>query len=241
MVLDRERFLSILDSRIWVEDRIFFTRYVVLYELTESTDLLNGLNRIMSILPSKANVLDSILPFKHKTDLLAIAYALLTDLDLGTVQSNYASCPFSTLEQFFSDFQVYGLREAVSYLCKAKDCALSKVVVSEIADYYALVGNLFVANMNELKKMYKAVVMDFIAGVEPLKGIMPKGYISDQAKMKYMLNPAPIMNYLIAMRKQVVSGLDIKSKGATQVLILAESMNMGGFWQNGQSQNNYAT
>ena len=128
-----------------------------------------------------------------------------------------------------------------AYLCKAKDCALSKVVVSEIADYYALVGNLFVANMNELKKMYKAVVMDFIAGVEPLKGIMPKGYISDQAKMKYMLNPAPIMNYLIAMRKQVVSGLDIKSKGATQVLILAESMNMGGFWQNGQSQNNYAT
>lgn len=240
MVLNREQFLRMLDSRIWVEDRIFFTRYIALYELTESKDLLNGLNRVMSILPSKTNILNSILPFENRIDLRMMAYALLTDLDFVAVQSKYASCPFSSLEQLFSDFQVYGLREALSYLCKAQDCSLSEELVSEICDYYAFVGNLFLANIDKLKKLYKAVVMDFIAGVEPLKAIMPEGYISNEAKMKYMLNPATIMNYLIAIQKRVVSGLDVKSKGATQLLILAESMNMGGFWQNGEGQNNYA-
>jgi len=239
MSLDRVEFLKELDSQILVKDRIFLTRYLVLHEITQSKELLSGLNHVVSILPSKTNVIGSTLSFGDNNDLRKMAYLTFTALDLETLMLKYSSCPYSTLEQFFSDFQVYGLREALAYLCKAKDFSVSKEVGKKFSEFYKLVGNFFLDNIEKLKSEYRNVLMDCIQRIKSLQEIMPEGYISEETKIRFSHNPGQIANYLRGISKEVLSDIDINEDGAVKQFMLAESLNMGGFWKNGQEQNNF--
>jgi len=238
MPLDRLEFLKELDSQIWVKDRIFLTRYLVLHEITQSKELLSGLNHVISILPSKTNVIGSIPSFGDNNDLCRMAYVTSTDLDLETLRSKYSSCPCSTLEQFFSDFEVYGLREALAYLCKAIDFSVSKELGKKFSEFYGFVGNLFLNNTDKLKSEYKKVLMGAVQCVKSLQEIMPEGYISEQAKVRFLLDPSQVSNHLRRLNREVLSEIDINGDGAVKQFMLAESLDMGGFWENGQEQSN---
>ena len=240
MKMDRLEFLKELDSEIWVKDRIFLARYLVLHEITQVKGLLNGLNQVVSTLPSKTNIIDSIPFFKDNKDLCMMAHVTFTDLDLKALMSKYSSCPYSTIEQFFSDFHVYGLREALTYLCEAIDFSISKESKKKLLEFYKLAGNLFLDNIEKMKSEYRNVLMDRIQCVKLLQEIMPEGYISEEAKLRFSHDPDQIASHIGGLSREIISTIDINKDEATKLFMLAESLNMGGFWENGQEQNNFA-
>jgi len=240
--MNKIEFLKEMDSRVWVKDRIFFTRYIALYALTELPSMLSDLNQVISIIPPATNIIDPIPKFKEEKDLLRIAHLIITKLDLTKIIKEQSSCPFSAVEQFFSDFQVYGLREAVAYLCEVKEISFSeKAVQNTLLDFYGFIGKTFIENLETMKEDYKTVLEIATKGNKQLQTIMPEGYISAEAKVEFMLNPTVLSDFLRKLERQVVAVIDIDSDGALELLTLSECLNFGGYWENGEEQRNFAT
>ena len=222
----------------------------------EAKEYLGFMDQMVIFLPAKTNIISPVSGIKKEKDLLKLLLLVRTDLDAsknavvttdpdtGIVTTKLPPCQNSTLEQFFVDFQTYGLREAIAYLAEANDFIITELIEKFLIEGYRCIAEDFLANIDNLKAEYKQLILHIISqpdSPEELKELMPKGFLSDEAKLKYASNPRQVMTFLKDFSDDVISRIDIEdNESALFLFMLSDVLISGHYWGIGEEQHNLA-
>jgi hypothetical protein len=121
-------FLGKLDAAVWVEKRLFPARLMVLDEVEGVHTAQDFVVSVINSIPQTLNVIDSLPSTDDPRFLETAVKESIMQLEPEKIKAQYSECPHSILEQFMSDLNIYGLREALAYLFEYPDYTVKQVL-----------------------------------------------------------------------------------------------------------------
>lgn len=146
----RVALLEKLDSAIWVEKRLFPTRLILLDEMMRNHDSANFIRMVINALPQELELIDR-LPNSGPDFLLILAQKTRSSLNRQSL-SGGRGIPATLLDQFLSDLQTYGLREALAYMFEYPKFSVSKNLQASLIAGYSSIGRNFVSHAAAIRK-----------------------------------------------------------------------------------------
>lgn len=165
---ERMGFLKILDSAVWVEKRLFPARILVLDEIESNHKSEEFVIKMINSFRTK-NKDDKYLNKNLET------VALMVKKDLKSSPDN------SILEQFLSDLDTYGLREALAYVFEYPDYDVSNDFEKFMINGYREIGQNFLKHSKRIKQRLEETCKKFDG--KPLANIIDRLIISDKISL----------------------------------------------------------
>jgi hypothetical protein len=140
-------FIKQLDAAIWVKDRIFSSRLIVLDRINNGKSAQDFIGAIARWLPQDVNSI-SLPDYKDNWfELLAgeSAQAFIG----GTAR------PGTRLEIFFHHLNIYGLRECLAYLYEFQDPKVTEPIHNFIYENYPVIARDYVEKKQQIKRYFK--------------------------------------------------------------------------------------
>jgi len=176
----RAIFLGKLDSAVWVEKRLFPARLIVLDEVQGSHGAQDFIVDVIMSIPQTLNVMDSLPSTKDSHFLERAALEARVQLKLEKIQAQYSQCPFSILEQFMSDLNLYGLREALAYLFEYPGYTVNEGLEQFMTTGYHDIGQRFLSHSKLIQQRLKETYLKFIKSKgKPLPNIVDRLIVGD--------------------------------------------------------------
>jgi hypothetical protein len=138
-----------LDSRIWVEDRLFATRLIVLDRLNDGSAAQNFAKTIACWLPQDVR---SIRPPDYQDN-----WFELVAYEAGITFMGTPARPATLLEQFFNDLNTYGLRESLAYLYDIVSPRVDSSLHDIISNGYLQIAQAYIDKREQIKRRFEEI------------------------------------------------------------------------------------
>jgi hypothetical protein len=158
----RIAFLNKLDSSIWVEKRLFPERLILIDRIERNHKAQDFVVNVIESMPQTLNIMDSLPSMEDRHFMEMVSLEAKSALDLHKISAQYSTCPFSNIEAFLSDLNVYGLREALAYLFEAPGYSIGAQFEDFMINGYHSIGKKFLQHADFIKQKLHEVHSKFV-------------------------------------------------------------------------------